>query len=106
MVWRLIPLLLFVIGMLVFKYTMKDVLTQLKRIRKDMRGGNDMTKIISELVGKQCKMSISADLNFIEAVVLEVDEKWVKVSKIQKKGKNTIQIFRIEDIEEIELLEE
>lgn len=106
MIRRLIPLLLFIIALLVFKYYMKEVIKQLKRIRKDMRGGNDMTKIIGELVGKQCKMSISADLNFIEAVVLEVDEKWVKVSKIQKKGKNTIQIFRIEDIEEIELLEE
>lgn len=104
--WKLIHIIFFVIGLCIFKYHMKEIITQLKRIRKDMRGGNDMTKIISELVGKQCKMSISADLNFIEAVVLEVDEKWVKVSKVQKKGKNTIQIFRIEDIEEIEVIEE
>ncbi len=69
-----------------------------------------MSKIISELVGKRCKMKTS-DATFItdkiidECTVLAVDDEWIKITFIDAKKKlEATKILRIESIDMIELI--
>lgn len=70
-----------------------------------------MSKIISDLTGKKCliefdeeplSMSMSAK---ITADILEVDEEWVKLRFMAKKGGIKTKIIRIDSIKSIELSE-
>lgn len=70
-----------------------------------------MSKIISELIGKECKIRTEEALVFagnveVSCSVLDVDDEWVKILYADKKGTNKIKILRIESIDNIELTAE
>lgn len=82
---------------------------KVKLSEKNHKGVSEMSKLISDLKGQRCK--IKSELNpltltkeSIECDILDVDEEWVKVSFIDKKGFQKTKIIRIESIEDIELL--
>lgn len=62
-----------------------------------------MSKIISELVGKKCRIGILG----IDGVVtvLDADEEWIKYEYTDKKGNKCIKIQRIDELSEIDLLD-
>ena len=71
------------------------------------KGECEMSRIISELVGKQCKIDCEEDIP-CEAVcsILDVDEEWVKCSYEDKKAGLQTQIVRIDSIDSIKIVSE
>ena len=82
---------------------------KMKKFQPKEKEENEMSKIISELIGKQCIITAGA-LQFIgEGVkcnVLDVDEEWIKISYKEKKGNEKIKIMRIDAIDDVEIVED
>jgi hypothetical protein len=66
---------------------------------------NIISKIINDLVGKQCKIE-TEDLvindNF-DCTVLESDDEWIKITYTDKKNNVITKILRIDNIDSIEI---
>ena len=86
-----------------------------KKLKSFERNGeNDMSKLISELVGKKCIIEFSESFdsffdNNVECTVISVDDEWLKISyeKEEKKGEKSsvTKIVRIDNIESVEIAE-
>ncbi len=81
---------------------------KLEREIKKLYGGNlEMSKIISGLVGKSCRITTVGDFaTQMNATILEVDSDWTKIQKIDKRGIASIEIMRVDDIKKIDLIVE
>lgn len=82
---------------------------KVRKLEQKKEGGSVMSKMLQELVGKQCKITIDEDnifseLNDLPVQVLEVDEEWIKVSYTDKKKSEKTKIFRVEDVRNIEVM--
>lgn len=82
--------------------------SKVKRLERSQKGDMQMSKIISELIGKSCK--IKTDEAFalvgseeIECDVLDVDDEWIKFRYIDRKKNQITKVARIDSIESIEL---
>lgn len=80
------------------------------RLERKQRGDNAMSKLISELVNKECR--IKSDDAFqlagnteLMCFVLDSDDEWIKVRFTDKKNNQITKLFRIENIDEIEVVE-
>lgn len=83
---------------------------KVKKLEKKREGGISMSKIISELVGKECKITTEAALALsgsveVLAKILDVDDEWIKFTYTDKKGNVKTKILRIESIDSVELIE-
>lgn len=76
---------------------------RIKKLEKKQRGEDYMSKLIDELVGKKCK--IESDEDFV-CHVLDADDEWMKISYTDKKNSQITKMLRIEDIDNIEIIEE
>lgn len=81
-----------------------------KRLEKKQRGENSMSKLIQELVGKECKIKSEEALqlvgnNELKCSVLDADDEWIKIQYINKKNHEIVKLLRIENIDEIEVTE-
>lgn len=88
----------------------KKLERKVKLLERKLKGENEMSKIITYLLGKECKIRSEEVFGVFgeterNCTVLELDEEWVKVSYNDKKGKKFIKILRIEDIDSIEISE-
>ena len=67
-----------------------------------------MSKLISELVGKQCRIKPDEEIelmdSWIQCQVLDVDDEWIKIRYEDKKKGVVTRLFRIENIDEVEVL--
>lgn len=69
-----------------------------------------MSKILSELMNKTCIIVSDSCLEIsckreIECTVVDVDDDWIKITFIDKKGIRKTEIFRVETIERVHLIE-
>lgn len=83
----------------------------LKRLERKQRGENDMSKLIHELVNTECKIKSDSLLQLsgsteIKCFVLDTDDEWVKIRFTDKKNNQITKLLRIENIDEIEILNE
>ncbi len=82
--------------------------SKVKKLQIKEKGDKSMSKIINELVGKQCKI-VTEELvindNF-DCTVLECDDEWIKISYTDKKNNVITKILRIDNIDSIELKSE
>ena len=89
----------------------KKLEKKVKLLERNEKGDFEMSKIISSLVGEKCRIksnelfSFSGSLDVI-ANVLDVDDEWIKISYVDKKGNTKVSILRIESIDNIELISE
>lgn len=87
----------------------KKLKGKIKKLEKGYKGGCEMSKIISSLVGKQCKIKTDEGTLFSPSgetifSVLDTDDEWMKLSYIHKKHGEKIKIIRIDSICKIELI--
>lgn len=83
--------------------------TKVKRLESDNRklknlikGDTAMSKMLKELEGTTCKMTIENGLNaVVNCEVICVDDDWMKIEEISKKGARKPRIIRIDNIVEI-----
>ncbi len=89
----------------------KRLEAKVKQMERKQKGENVMSKLINELVGKECKIQSDDALNLVGSAemfckVLDTDDEWMKVQFEDKKKNQITKLLRIENIEEIEILGE
>jgi len=84
----------------------KKLKKRVKLLEKKQKGGEGMSKIISELVNTECKMVVSLEGELsktLTCTVLDADEEWVKIRYQNKKQEEVVKIIRIENVLEVNL---
>lgn len=87
----------------------KHLEATVKRLERKQKGENVMSKLINELVGKECKIK-SDDMfalvgsNEMKCLVMDCDDEWIKVQYTDKKNNVITKLLRIENVDEVELL--
>ena len=82
----------------------------MKKVERQQRGENTMSKLISGLVQKECKIKTDDALQLVGSTellcqVLDADDEWIKVSFTDKKKNQITKLLRIENINEVEIIE-
>ena len=85
--------------------------TAVKKLDKKQRGENGMSKLIHELVGKECKIKSEDALQLVDSTefqcfVLDTDDEWMKIRYTDKKKNQIVKLLRIETVDEIEVTQE
>lgn len=80
-----------------------------EKMEKKQKGDPVMSKMIEELVGKQCRIKPDEEIeimdSWIECQVLDADDEWIKIQYEDKKKGLITKLFRIDNIEEVEIIE-
>ena len=79
----------------------KKLENKIKKLERKEKGNIEMSRLLQELIGE--KPTIVGELfgtNNWE--VVDVDEEWVKLRRVNKKGKEKFKLQRIEDIQTVE----
>ena len=79
----------------------KKLENKIKRIEQKQKGNKEMSRLLKELIGE--KPTIIGELfgtNNWE--VVDVDEEWVKLRRVDNTGKEKFKLQRIEDIQTVE----
>ena len=89
----------------------KKLEKKVKILEKNNKGDNNMSKIISSLVGEKCRIKSNEAFSFngsldVVANILDVDDEWIKISFVDKKGNSKVNVLRIESVDNIELISE
>lgn len=88
----------------------KKLENKVKKLERNQKGDYEMSKIISNLIGKECKITteevLLAGSTEVNCSILDVDDEWIKILYADKKGINKIKILRIESLDNIELTAE
>lgn len=84
---------------------------KVKKLERYKDGGSQMSKLISDLVGKKCKiMTDEAELFAgspeAQCTVIDADDEWIKFTYTDKKKNIKTKILRIDSIDNIELISE
>lgn len=74
---------------------------KVRRLERKLNGGNEMSKIIKDLVGMDCVID-GESIYGERCTVLEADDEWIKVIEHRKK-EDVTRIVRIDSIEDITL---
>lgn len=87
----------------------KKLAREIKRLKRGIKGENEMSMLLNELVGKDCEIKMVEDaISFastdLTCTVLDVDDEWLKIRLRNKKDKLIEQLIRVENIESIELV--
>lgn len=81
---------------------------ELKKLKRRIKGENEMSKLLSELKGENCEIKMEEDgmsfggSTFI-CTVLDVDDEWLKIRLKNRKDQLDEKLVRIENVESIEL---
>ena len=79
----------------------KKLEQKIKKLERKEKGNKEMSRILKELIGK--KPTIVGQLFGTDNwEVVYVDEEWVKLRSVDKKGKEKFKLQRIEDIQTVE----
>ena len=74
---------------------------RIRRLEKQVKGNQDMSRLLEELKGQTVTVLVSG-VGF-EYEILDIDEDWVKLSCENKKKEKETKLVRIEDIQGIQL---
>ena len=79
----------------------KKLENKIKKFERKEKGNTDMSRLLQELIGKSPTIVGQVfGTNLWE--VVDVDEEWVKLRHVDKKGKEKFKLQRIEDIQTVE----
>ena len=79
----------------------KKLENKIKRIEQKQKGNIDMSRLLQELIGKNPTI-VGQVFGTDNWEVVDVDEEWVKLRRVDKKGKEKFKLQRIEDIQTVE----
>ena len=74
---------------------------RLKVIERKEKGNIEMSRLLKELIGKNPTI-VGQVFGTSLWEVVDVDEEWVKLRSVDKKGKEKFKLQRIEDIQTVE----
>lgn len=86
----------------------KHLEATVKKLERKLKGENVMSKLINELVGKECKIKSDDALALVgsqelKCLVMDCDDEWMKVQYTDKKNNAITKLLRIENVDEVEL---
>lgn len=100
--WVVFIIILFYIS---YPGKVRKLESKVKKLQIKQKGDKKMSKIINDLIGKQCKIE-TEDLiindNF-DCTVLDCDDEWIKITYTDKKNNVMTKILKIDAIDSIEL---
>ncbi len=79
----------------------KKLENKIKRIEQKEKGNTDMSRLLKELIGRT-PVIVGQLFGTDNWEVVDVDEDWVKLRRVDKKGKEKFKLQRIEDIQTIQ----
>lgn len=87
----------------------KRLAREIKRLKRGIKGANEMSMLLNELVGKDCEIKMVEDaISFVSTnlicTVLDVDDEWLKIILKNRKDELVEKLIRVENIESIELI--
>lgn len=79
---------------------------KVKKLGTRQSGGSAMSKLISQLIGKNCTLKTDENLDFsgsseLNCTILDADDEWIQCRCTDKKGNVTTRILRIDSIEQV-----
>lgn len=82
----------------------RELEREVKRLKINQKGDKKMSKIINDLVGKQCKIETEGLITneAFNCTVLECDDEWIKILYTDKKNNVMTKILRIDAVHSIE----
>ena len=79
----------------------KKLENKIKKLERKEKGNIEMSRILKELIGKKPTI-VGQVFGTDNWEVVDVDEEWVKLRRVDKKGKEKFKLQRIEDIQTVE----
>ena len=98
-VWILFPFLVLIYMSQSKK--IKRIEKRLKVIERKEKGNIEMSRLLQEMIGKTPTI-VGQVFGTDNWEVVDVDEEWVKLRRVDKKGKEKFKLQRIEDIQTVE----
>lgn len=74
---------------------------RIRRLEKQVKGNQDMSRILEELKGQTATVTVNGFGTEYE--IMDIDEDWVKLSRETNKQQKETKLVRIEDIQDIQL---
>ena len=79
----------------------KKLENKIKKLERKEKGNAEMSRVLQEMIGKK-PIITGAYIGPDNWEVVDVDEEWVKLRSVDKKGKEKFKLQRIEDIQTVE----
>ena len=79
----------------------KKLENKIKRIEQKEKGNTEMSRLLKEMIGRT-PVIVGQLFGTDNWEVVDVDEEWVKLRRVDKKGKEKFKLQRIEDIQTVE----
>ena len=79
----------------------KKIENKIKRIEQKEKGNTDMSRLLKELIGRT-PVIVGQLFGTDNWEVVDVDEEWIKLRRVDKKAKEKFKLQRIEDIQTIQ----
>jgi len=74
---------------------------RIKRLEKQLKGNKEMSRLLEELKGQTA--TVTVDGVGFEYEIIDIDEDWVKLTRVIHKQQRETKLVRIEDIQGIQL---
>ncbi|HFH1742950.1 TPA: hypothetical protein ACGJCX_001267 [Streptococcus pneumoniae] len=98
-------LLVFILFMIFFysnnSKKIKKLENKIKKLERKEKGNAEMSRLLQEMIGKE-PIITGVYIGPDNWEVVNVDEEWVKLRSVDKKGKEKFKLQRIEDIQTVE----
>ncbi|WP_414302342.1 hypothetical protein [Streptococcus mitis] len=79
----------------------KKLENKIKKLERKEKGNAEMSRLLQEMIRKK-PIITGAYIGPDNWEVVDVDEEWVKLRSVDKKGKEKVKLQRIEDIQTVE----
>ena len=79
----------------------KKLNKRIKRLEKQVKGNQDMSRLLEELKGQTATVTVNGFGTKYE--IMDIDEDLVKLSRVNNKQQSATKLVRIEDIQGIQL---
>ena len=74
---------------------------RIKGLEKQLKGNQEMSRLLEELKGQTVKVTVNGFGTEYE--IIDIDEDWVKLTRVNHKQQRETKLVRIEDIQGIQL---
>lgn len=94
------------IPLLILIYTgsekkIKRLNKRIRRLEKQVKGNQDMSRLLEELKGQTVTVTVNGFGTKYE--IMDIDEDWVKLTRVINKQQSETKLVRIEDIQGVQL---
>ena len=74
---------------------------RIRRLEKQLKGNQDMSRLLEELKGQTVTVTVNGFGTEYE--IMDIDEDWVKLTRVINKQQSETKLVRIEDIQGVQL---